>query len=68
MLGVYFGRGMLFRRFLFIFIFLCFAATQLARQLHQERLQVVYRNRVARKRTARTPAMDLKLKGIRTHM
>ena len=36
-----------------------FAATQLARQLQQERTQVVYSNKEARKRLARrTPAMD----------
>ena len=35
------------------FFFYCFAATQLARQLHQERTQVVCSNREARKRPAR---------------
>jgi len=47
-------------QFLFLFLF-CYAATQLAIQLHQERIQVVRSNREARKRPAEsnsTPAMD----------
>jgi len=51
--------------------FVYFAATQPARQLHQEQLQVVCSNRAAQKRLARgprTPAMDLEFRGIRTHM
>jgi len=35
------------------FFFVCFAATQLARQVHQERTQVLCSNKVARKRLAR---------------
>ena len=49
-------------QFLFLFLF-CYAATQLAIQLHQERIQVVRSNREARKRPTEsngTPAMDLK--------
>ena len=40
----------------------CYAATQLANQLHQTRIQVVRRNKVARKHLTEsngTPAMDL---------
>jgi len=40
----------------------CYAATQLALQLHQEHIQVLRSNRVARKRPAESngaPAMDL---------
>jgi len=55
----------------FFVFFGCYAATQLALQLHQERTQVVCSNREARKRPASlegTPAMDIEIKGIRTHM
>ena len=38
----------------FILHFLCFAATQLARQVQQERTQVVCSNKVARKRLDRS--------------
>jgi len=47
--------------FTFWFI-LCFAATQLARQVQQERTQMVYSNREAQKRLTEsngTPAVDL---------
>ena len=51
------------RRVWFWFWFLvCYAATQLANQLHQTRIQVVRSNKVARKRLTKsngTPAMDL---------
>jgi len=45
----------------------CYAATQLATPLPQERIQVVSSNKVARKRSAEsngTPAMDLGFEGI----
>ena len=45
----------------FVFLFCCYAATQLALQLCQERSQVVYSNKEARKRLSKsngTPAMD----------
>jgi len=48
------------------FLCVCFAATQLAHQLHPERTQVVCSNKVARKAwLAGTPTMDqgLKVKG-----
>ena len=45
-----------------LIFFLCFAATQVTRQLHQERTQVVCSNKVARKRLARRhSAMDPRL-------
>jgi len=46
----------------------CYAGTQLAIQLQQECIQVVYSNREARKRPAEsngTPAMDLEIEDIR---
>jgi len=49
----------------------CYATTQLALQLHQERSQVVCSNLVGKPGSARpegTSAIDLELKGIRTHM
>jgi c-di-AMP phosphodiesterase-like protein len=50
------------RVFVFVFFLcLCFAATQLARQLHQERTQVVCSNKEAWKRLSEsngTPVMD----------
>ena len=45
----------------FVVLFCCYAATQLALQLCQERSQVVYTNKEARKRLSKsngTPAMD----------
>ena len=51
------------RRPFFLFLFLvCYAATQLATQLPQRRIQVVRSNKVAPKRLTElngTPAMDL---------
>jgi len=49
----------------------CHAATQLALQVQQERTQVVCTNRDSKPGSARpegTPAMDLGLAGIRTHV
>jgi len=54
-------------RFGFWFL-VCYAATQLAIQLQQKCIQVVYSNREARKRPAvsnGTPAMDLGFEDIR---
>ena len=51
-----------------VLVLVCHAATQLAIQLHQERIQVVRSNRVARKRPAEsngTPAMELGFEDIR---
>jgi len=51
-----------------IWFLVCYAATQLAIQLHQERIQVVRSNRVVLKRPAEsngTPAMDLGFEDIR---
>jgi len=51
-----------------VLVLVCHAATQLAIQLHQERIQVVRSNRVARKRSAEsnsTPTMDLGFEDIR---
>ena len=47
--------------FVFFWFLVCYAATQLATPVHQRRIQVVRRNKVARKRLAElnsTPAMD----------
>jgi len=49
------------KHFLFWFL-VCYAATQLASQLHQTRVQVMRSNKGARKRLTEsngTPAMDL---------
>ena len=51
--------------FFFIWFLVCYAATQLAAQLPQRRIQVVRSNKVARKRLTEsngTPAMDLDVK------
>jgi len=40
------------------FFFGCYAATQQARQVHQERTQVVCSNKEAQKRLNGTPEMD----------
>ena len=44
------------------FVCVCLAATQIARQLHQERIQVVCSNKVARKRLSRRRHSRLKVK------
>jgi len=44
----------------FFWVLVCYAATPLALQLHQERIQVVHSNRVTWK-PEDTPAMDLGL-------
>ena len=57
-----------YRSGLVFWFLVCFAATQQAIQLHQERIQVVRSNRVAWKRPTEsnsTPAMDLGFDDIR---
>ena len=46
----------------------CYATTMLSLQSHQKRIQVVCNLMVVRRISNGTPAMDLGLEGIRTHI